>query len=75
MLDLDGELRLDMLRKGVYKLVEFFEIGSWHLVGCTPSFHDCIEALWDPCWNMARFATREWPGLICYGWNGFGIEE
>jgi hypothetical protein len=27
MLDLDGELRLDMFRKGV--------VGSWRLVGCT----------------------------------------
>jgi hypothetical protein len=23
-----------------------------------------IGALYDPCWNMARFATLEWPWLI-----------
>jgi hypothetical protein len=31
MLDLDGERRLDMIRKGVYK-DKIFEIDNWRLV-------------------------------------------
>jgi hypothetical protein len=41
MLDLDGVVRLDMFGKGSTK-TEFFKIGSWRLVGCTPSLYDYV---------------------------------
>jgi hypothetical protein len=34
-----------------------------------------VGALWAQCWSMAWSATLEWPGLLCYGWKGFNIEE
>jgi hypothetical protein len=72
MLDLDEEFRLDIFRKDVYK-----DWYRWLVSGCTPLLHDyvvhCTRALWDPCWNMARFAILEWPGLICYDWKALGL--